>query len=174
MDYLSNEKKIDEWRARRGGVRGTKHPTNTAIPKDPTIKTSNKFFSELWTSARESTGGKQIGALVERTKQTTVGTWWMAKSPLARTAWTIGSTMLALTGIRLLSESLKPEHQSPPPAYQAAYNRIDGMQKGGMTEAMRQIWSDFGSPANLDKMVRRKIMKRTHNIGHRQFTGVTL
>ena len=120
---------------------------------------------------------KQIGqkvasgyGAVARTKlgtqflNTGVGAWFDKLSP----GWKVGATLgaaLSLTHLARLfyQHTFNGTHDTPPPAYQGAYNRINGLRSHG--------WSDFGSGVRLGRVAHRPLMPTPHSTGHRAYAG---
>lgn len=122
--------------------------------------------TEQWLGQKVSSG---YGSVV-KTKlgaqflNTGVGAWFDKLSP----AWKVGATMgAALSAVQLArffrQHLFTGAHDTPPPAYQGAYSRIDGMRAHG--------WSDFGSGIRLNRVARRPLMPTRHSTSHQAYTG---
>lgn len=95
---------------------------------------------------------------------TGVGVWFDKLSP----GWKVGAALgAAMAGVQLARffyhHAFRGDHDTPPPAYQGAYNRINGLRSHG--------WSDFGSGIRLNRVAHRPLMPARHSTAHRAYAG---
>ena len=153
-----------------GKTRSRKPDVDTHIPPKTSPGVARNRLDEVYRATKK----RVINPAWKLAQDSKLGTWLSTKTPKTQAALVIGGGLLALTGMRLLYRSLMPENNSPPPGYQGVYDKISGMSNGGMSQAMRHTYSDFGSPMRHNKAIRRRIPKRSHNTRHRAYTGAML
>jgi hypothetical protein len=129
-------------------------------------------ISDPWAHVNEARAWTNQSARIvwDKFSSTGAGRWYSALSPKMKIGVGITAAALALSGTRLLWRTIQPDMQSPPPAYQGAYGKIEGMRHSRYS--LRSLFSDFGSGMRHPQAVRRSIMPRRHNVSHRAYTGL--
>ena len=131
----------------------------------------------IWSFVKSTvpeSAGIHVLPVWDRFSKTPVGGWYNnLKSPRTKAAVAIGAGLLALSVVRTAWRMMQPDMESPPPAYQGTYARMEGLSKEGLAPYMRQMFSDFGSPVRLNKTANKPVLRHTSYsvINSRRHTG---
>ena len=137
-------------------------PTQVALSSlESRARRAEEWFGQKVSSGYGSVIKTKLGA---QFLHTGVGAWFDKLSP----AWKVGATIGAALSLAHLARlfyqhAFTGAHDTPPPAYQGAYGRINGLRSHG--------WSDFGSGIRLNRVAQRPLPPTRHATAHRAYAG---